>query len=297
MGFLRGGSLVLLSVLLFLGIIVQGLFLTLYLSLGHDSVNSELSAVAFEFIEGKEMLEEISAQRPMLEIYCQNNSELPFSNPLTNTMENISCAELLESPEVFIQNRISKSIEEKYYWAYDCNFFDCIEKTEDPFSLVSKHAQDYWKVKFFSFLIISFLLLLGIFFLTKDKSNFFILSSVLFIASSLIFLKLKFILDVLFVFIFGIGKELGSLSFSSFLELFSVFLTKSSFVFMLFLIIGILFFIIGICIKLIGISSEVSEFIDRFVGWFKKKPNIQSVSQMKSSEKDIKKLAVKRKDS
>lgn len=262
MSFLRGSSLIFLTVLLFLGIIVQGVLLTIYLSLDHEEINPKISAFTLSLLEKNETFSDAN--------YSINSS--------------------------IMEEQIYKTVEEKYYLTYDCNFFDCIEKTEDPFSLVSKHAQDYWKIKFFSFLIISLLLLSGVFLLTKNKSNFFILSSILFVASSLIFLKLKFIFDLFFVFVFGVGKDFGSLSFSSFLELFSVFLTKSSVVFIFFLIIGILFLIIGIGMKLIGISSEVSEFMDKFVGRFRKKPNVQYISQNKFSEKNIKKDNLKKKD-
>ena len=47
--------------------------------------------------------------------------------------------------------------------------------------------------------------------------------------------------------------------------------------------------------KLIGISSEVSEFMDKFFGWFRKKPNVQSISQNKFSEKNIKVSNTKKK--
>jgi hypothetical protein len=268
MGVFRGGLLVLVSIMLFLGILVQGFFLTVYLSLEHDVVSPQITSIAKDLFEKQELPSEF-------------NSSL-------------------------VEEQISNMVEEKYYGSYDCNFFDCIQKTGEPFSLVSKHAQDYWKIKFFYFLIVLFLLLGGVFLLVENKSNFFILSSVLFIVASFVFLKLKLITELLLVPFLKMGDQSGDFSLSLFFNLFSVFLVKSPFVFKVFLGIGILLLIVGVIIKSLGIGFELSGFIERVSGWFKKKetsPTIGSqigeekrfVFKVKSSKKTIKKSATKKK--
>lgn len=231
MGIFRGGLLVAFSVLFFLCLLVQGFFLTVYFSLDYNTLNPQLSSIASELLEGKKI------------------SSLNFGNS---------------------QEQISSTIEEKYYKRYDCKFFDCIQKTNEPFSLVSKHSQDYWKTKFFSGLIVLLVLVIIIFLLVEHKSNFFILSSALFAVASLAFLKLDVLAEFILKPFFSVEDKLGGFS-SSFLELFSVFLVKAPLVFALFLSAGILLLAVGLIMKLFGIGFEISGGINKISEWFKKK--------------------------
>ena len=259
MGVFRGGLLVIFSVLFFLCLLVQGFFLTVYFSLDYNTVNPQLSSVALGLLEKQG-------------IPSQLNSS-------------------------FIQEQVSKMVEEKYYGIYDCKFFNCIQKTNEPFSLVSKHSRDYWQTKFFSSLIVFFILALIIFLLVEHKSNFFILSSALFGLSSLVFLKLDIIAEFILKPFFSVSEKIGDLSFSSFLELFSVFLVKAPLVFVLFLTAGILLLVVGFIIKLFGVGFEISGLINRMSGWFRKKKEVvpvvvkqqtQPTAQVKSSKKNVK---------
>lgn len=243
MGIFRGGFLVIFSVLFLLGLLVQGFFLTVYLSLDYDTLNPQLSSVASDLLEEQGIPSEINSS--------------------------------------FIDEQVSEMIEEKYYQSYDCKFFDCIKKTSDPFSLVSRHAQDYWRTKFFSFLVIPLLLLGAVFLLVENKSNFFFLSSALFAISSFMFLKLEFLAGFILKPFFSIGDKLGDLSFSSFLELFSVFLIKSPVVFVYFLTIGILFLVLGLIMKLFGIGFGISGFFNKVSEMVKKKEEVQPSSEVK----------------
>jgi hypothetical protein len=259
MGVLRGGLLVIVSVLFLLCLVVQGFLLTVYFSLDYNTVNPKLSSVASELLEKQGISSKVNSS--------------------------------------FVQEQVSKMVEEKYYGIYDCNFFDCIQKTNEPFSLVSKHSQDYWKTKFFSSLIVFLVLALIIFLLVEHKSNFFILSSVLLAISSLAFLKLDIVMSTILKPFFSVSERLGDLPFSSFLELFSVFLVRSPLVFSLFLAIAISLFAIGLIMKLFGIGFEISELIEKISGWFKKKKEasvvtkneIQPVVQVKTPKKKVKK--------
>src|SRR4030042_1934878 len=141
MGIIRGGLLWMFIVFFLLALIIQGFFLTVYLSLGYSLIKPEISAIALEMVK-------------------KQNS---------NAAENSSS----------LENQVSAMIEEKYYQDYDCNFIDCFERTRDPFSLVSKHAQDYWRSKFFSFLPVCLILAAMMFILVEKKLNFLLLSSIL----------------------------------------------------------------------------------------------------------------------
>lgn len=282
MSFIRKGVLVVFSFLFFLCLLISGLFLVFYLSLDYDSVNAGLNHVVMGLPEGETILQEISSQKPMFEIYCLDNSEFSFSNPFTNEVENISCVELLDDTEGFINNRISKTIQKKYYDEYDCGFFDCLEKTKDPFSLISKNALNYWKAKFFYSLIALFLLAIIIFLLVENKSNFFILSSLLFAFSSIVLFKLNVIVGIIFDF-FRKSIEIGALSPSLIPEIFSLFLSKSSFVFVVFICVAALFLASGVIMKIFGISL-----------WFKWKSESEPDSKINFSEKDKKTISVKK---
>ncbi len=240
MGILRGGLLVIFSVLFLFSLIVQGFFLTVYLSLDYNSVKPELSLVVSDLIK-----------------------------------EEKNAYEFLEGKEELIENKISEEVGNKYYKEYDCGFWDCIQKTKDPFSLISKNAQDYWKNKFLSFLIVCLVLAVVVFLLVEHKSNFFILSSFIFGLASLCFLKLDGVADLILKPFFSIGEKLGDLPFSSFLELFSVFLAKSSAVFYLFFVIGISFLVIWIIIEVFKAGFEIPIIIEKISGWFKKETDQQ----------------------
>jgi hypothetical protein len=264
MGVFRGGLLVIFSILFLLCLIIQGFFLTVYFSLDYNAVNPQISSVALGLLEKQGVLSQV-------------NSSL-------------------------IQEQVSRMVEEKYYGNYDCNFFDCIKKTNDPFSLVSKHAQEYWKSKFFFFLIVLLVLAVIIFLLVEHKSSFFLLSSALFAISSLPFLKLDVLAEFILKPFFSVSEKIGDLSFSSFLDLFSVFLVKSPVVFVWFLGIAISLFIIWIIIELFKVGFEISVLVTKFSGWFRKsetsiavKQDKQPIAQVQSSKKIAKKPASKKK--
>jgi hypothetical protein len=239
MGVLRGGLLFILGILFFSCILIQGFFLTIYLSLDYNTVKPQISSIASNILE-------------------QQGVSSQFN-------------------ESFVQEQVSTMVEEKYSNNYDCKFFDCIQKTNDPFSLVSKHAQNYWKIKFFSALIIFFILALIIFFLVEHKSNFFLLSSVLFASSSIVFFKLDILAKFILEPFLNVGETVGNLSSSSILNMFSIFWSKSFLVFAWFIGIAIFFLIVWGIMELYEIGFEISR-------WFNKKED-SSVVQVQSSNK------------
>jgi len=285
MGIFRGGLLVIFSVLFFLCLIVQGFFLTVYFSLDYNTVNPQLSSVASGILEKQGIQEKLLENKPMMELYCQNNSEFVFSEPTTNQVFTIPCEDILGDSDVLIKKQISKRVEENYYKSYDCNFFDCVQKTQDPFSLVSKHAQEYWKNKFFSFLIVCLVLVGIIFVLVEHKSNFFLLLSALFAAASFMFFKLDIFAGWILKPFFSIQERLGDLSFSSILEMLSVFLSKSPLIFTWFFGIAILLLGIGLIFKIFGIGFEISALVEKVEKLFKKDSETSVPAEAKKEEK------------
>jgi len=287
MGVFRGGLLVIFSVLFFVCLLVQGLFLIFYFSLDYNSVSPQISSIASEVMQQQGIEQQILEKKPIIEVYCKNNSEFIFSNPNIKKPITISCNEFLENPDNLVQTPVSNLIEDKYYSFYDCNFFDCVQKTQDPFSLVSKHAQDYWKIKSLYLLVVLVLLALLLFILVKSKSNFFILSSVFFLISSFFFLKLEFFVGFIINLFLNVGEGFGGLFPLSFLQIFSIFLDKSKMIFVIFLVIGISLFVIGVIMKIFRWSVELSKVIDKFSGWVKKKKD-SSFKNKKETEPVVK---------
>lgn len=249
MGVFRGGLLVVVSVLLFTSILVQGFLLTIFLSLSYDAVAPQLSSVASEFVEVPE-------------------------------------ASVLKESGQF-DEAVSSMVEEKYYEDYDCNFFDCPEKTSDPFSLFSKHAQDYWRTKFFYALAICLFLMVAVFFLVEHKSNFFLICSVFFILSSFVFLNLEFVVGLILKPFLVIDASDSALF--PFFKLFSFFLSQSSSVFTYFFVIGLLLLGGGLVTKFFGWGFEISNY-------FKKKEESEKIPDSASpatiSPDEIKKSSV-----
>lgn len=249
MGIIRGGLVVIASVLLFVLFVAGNLFLTFGLSLDFETVKPEIAAVVTEMAEDQFGLsEKINEVYPMMVLYCENNSEFVFSEAGETFV--IPCSVILESPEAIIEHGTKSMIEEVYYDEYDCSFLECLTETGEPFFLISKKAQEYFLNKFYLVLAISIVLIGLMILLVEKKSNLPILIGILLSVSSLIFVKL----DSLFSF----SSE------NSYLQFFTIFFTKSTEVFIYSFLIGLSIFIIGIILKLFTVGFKISDLIEKF---------------------------------
>src|SRR3989344_1165995 len=255
MGLIRGGLLVIASVLLFLLFLAGNLFFAFNLSLDYNNVQTELKPIITDIVEKNNLRQNINQEFWVMESYCQNNSEYVFSNENSgdfNYVFSIPCDVVSQGPESVIDYGINSLIEKSYYKDYNCNFWDCF-KQKDPLFLFSKQAQDYWNSKFYLILSLSIVLIILIFLLAEKKSNFpVIIGSLLVLSSMLLKLSSAFFLKL----------ALSTLSFftefdSSF-DMFNFVLVQLNSVILITFIIGIIILAIGIILKLFKVGFKIS---------------------------------------
>jgi len=254
MGLIRGGLLFVVTVLLFLSFLVGNVFLTLNLSLDYDNVQPELTPVIRELAESEIDLNSIVNEKfESMELYCQNNSNSEVSDFVFNEYGYtfvIPCDIVFQGPVVVVDKGIENIVNEIYYKDYDCDFLDCFGRTEMPFFLISAKAKDYWQSKFYFSLLISFVLIGLMFFLVEQKFNLPVVVGILFIISSLPFMKLNWLLSFF--------------SNSLYLQFFTVFFTKAYMVFLITFILGIVILALGIILKFFKFGFWISNLFDKF---------------------------------
>jgi len=245
MGAFRGIGLVIACVLFLVGILAMNSMLTVANSLEYENVQGELKEVIRQVLDEQEHIDHfINKDFSEIERHCLNNTEFVFNYEDSEKEFVIPCDIVSEGSEAVIEYQINSFAEEIYYKEYDCEFWDCLDSSEDGmFVVVSEKAHDYWKNKFYLALLISLILFVLIFLLVEQKSNSFILSGALLITSSLPFIKLENVLSV----------------FSgSFLQFLTVFVSQSYFVF---LKIFIFVLAVGIVWKFFKIGFWIQEKI------------------------------------
>lgn len=247
MGFLRGGLLVIVSILLFLTLLLGNIFLVLSISLQYDNVRDALLPLVQEFVEDKSNLivedfnltEEMEEAQEIMRDYCNNNTDYVFSEGGYTFV--VPCELVNETPETLFEEGIDDIIEQTYYKEYDCSFWDCFGEEGLPFFLISEKAKDYWKEKFYFALVASLILVVLMFFIVGQKQNFPILFGSLLAISSLPLLKLGSLASV-------IGGDAAA-DFTSF------FFSSSGGIFWTLFIIGLVILGIGIAWKILTLDS------------------------------------------
>lgn len=249
MGLIRGGLVVIVSVLLLLTFIVINVFLTLTWSLEYDVVKSEITPIIKELVLSEMNLdEEINRDVEIMNLYCENNSEYVFS--YEEEVFVIPCNIVSQGSDVIFNYGIDSLVSEVYYQDYDCKFLDCLkEDFTSPFFLVSEKSKNYWKNKFYLGLIFSIFLVIVLFFLVEQKQNSLILPGSMMIIASLPFMKLNWLLSFF--------------SDNAFLQFFTFMFSQSYNVFLIFLIIGIIILIAGGVFKLFLIGFKISNFFQK----------------------------------
>ncbi|MFC1710946.1 hypothetical protein ACFLZJ_02205 [Nanoarchaeota archaeon] len=236
MGFIRGGLLVIASIILLILFVIGGVLLVVSLSLTEDNVKTGLTAAATDVIDEQlNIVEELDKEFTIMQDYCVNNTEYVLSYE-GNTVV-IPCTTVSEGLEPVLQQGVEDFVDDIYYKEYDCGFWDCLEKTGSPFFLVSKKAQDYWMGKFWLTFGIAVILILLMLLLVENKVNLPIIVGALLAVSSIPIRKLDWV-----------G---GFISDSSALQVLSIFFTKSQLVFVIVLVLGLLILIAGIVLRLL----------------------------------------------
>jgi len=250
MGLIRGGLLVITSVVLFAFFLIGNSLLVVSNSLEYENIQEELVPVITEIIDEQINLDQIVEDKlPAMESYCVNNSEFVF-NAEGRTLD-ISCGSIEQGNEMIVKEIIEDSVEEVYYQEYDCGFIECLKEQKSiPFFLLSAQTQSYFENKFYIVMLICLGLSALVFLLVESKTNMPILVGALLVVSSLPFLKLDSIA--------------GFFADKSLLQFFTFLFTQSYSVFIKSFILGLVLIAIGIFFKFFNWGFKISEFIGKF---------------------------------
>lgn len=253
----------------------MALFWTLSQSLSYNNVEKQSVVLIKDILkENTDLTKEIHEIYPLMQSYCQNNSNYIFSFE-GNTLD-IPCETALQGEDVIIEESIKDMVHEIYYTEYECSFVDCFKKTSlsgfTPVFLISEKSYNWWNTLFYFSLIISFVLSVLIFFLVNKKTNMPILAGSLLIISSLPFIKLD--------------SLLGLFSNKTFVKFLSIFFSEAYTVSFKILIAGIILLAVGIILKIF----KVGFFISNLISKFEKKPvRIREKQKIQIPKKPIKK--------
>ena len=247
MGIIRGGLLVIVSVLLFVALIFGYLFFTMAWSLNYANVETELGGVIRTSLGEQVGVESlVLGDYSAMQAYCVSYETYVFE--VYDRTLTIPCATVAQGPAAVIDFGITQFIEGIYFSHYDCSFWNCFSEGTLPFFLVSSKAQQYWYSLFiYVLLIIGGLCILG-FLLSEKKSNFFILLSVLVFLAALPFSRLSWL--------FVLGGDVAK-------GLLSVFFSKAYAVFVRGIILGVALLVIGLVLKLFRIGFRIQTIFQK----------------------------------
>jgi hypothetical protein len=264
MGAIRGFFLVIVSVLLLLTLFSSVLLLTLSTSLKYDNLQKESKEIVKGFLANNmDINSTIDKAYPFIQVYCQTNSEYVFnSGGYTIT---VPCSSALEGKTALIDSGVDSLIKGVYYKEYDCEFIKCIQGG-NPLVLISKKSYDFFGNIFKISLAVILLLLVLTFFLIQNKTNLFVLTGILLIISSLPFLKLD-----------GITNLIPDKTVSQIVGLFFSGAYSTS---IKMIIIGAVVLVIGIILKIFKIGFSISDIISKF-----KKPVKKEAKAVKKKSK------------
>jgi len=245
MGIIRGGFLVLFSILLFLSFMVGNTLLTLEFSLKYENVQPQLTSIV-KNISGPDINveEKIKEYLNELEPYCMNNTEYVFSvegNSFTIPCDIINQKE----NDSLIDRGFNEAVKQIYYKEYNCSFWDCLGESEIPLFLISAKAQRYWQEKFYISVALSFVLFVLVFLLTVRKYNAFFIAGIFLTVSSFPFWKLNQLFSKI------LSGEIA--------QFVGIFISKSQAVFLICFIFGIVLLILGGLMKAFRIGMKIYE--------------------------------------
>ncbi len=154
MGVIRGGLLIVVSVILFVIVLLGSTFYVLSLSLEYDNVQKEFCDVAKNLTESRfNLIEEnfnftieMERAKDFMREHCQNETSYVFASGGYTFVLPCSLLEYdNQSPQAFIDAGIDSIIYNIYYYNYNCDFWDCFKKTKLPLFLISEKAKNYWQ--------------------------------------------------------------------------------------------------------------------------------------------------------
>jgi len=268
MGIIRGGLLVIASVVLFILFLAGNTLFTLSLSLDYETIRPELISVVKETLGEKMDFNRVIEERmDEMSLYCQNNSEYVFSDAETGRVFEVSCETVAQGSEA-IADKILDDFVHGIYNGQE-------ESVNFNFASLENSITSY----FYYSLIAILILFIFVFLLAEAKSNAFILAGSLLVISALPFIKIE-------QFLKWIPFELA--------EHFIIFFSQAYSVFLISLIVGLVLLTLGIVMKFFGIGFKISEFFSKFS---KEKNNTSQSSKNQISEEPAKKSVSKKSNS
>ncbi|MCK4553252.1 hypothetical protein KAT80_03540 [Candidatus Pacearchaeota archaeon] len=253
MGLIRGGLLVVVSVLLFVVFLAGNVLWTLDKSLDYETIKPELVSIVKEVIEDEININEVVGEEfEKMQVYCLNNSEYVFSHDESGRVFEVGCEVVAQGSDAVIEHAIEDFVEEIYHGKAEESMFD--------FAKLKESINSYFYIALAAALVLFVL----VFFLAEAKSNSFIIAGSLLVISSLPFIKIE---QFLFWVPFGFAKH------------FTVFFSKAYTVFLISLITGLIVLGIGIVMKFFGVGFKLFDF-------FSKIKSKEKVVKKQSSMKD-----------
>ncbi len=271
MGAIKGIFLVIVSVLLFLSLFATIIFGILSASINYDNVQNKSISIVHDFLQKNGNITSVISQNyPLVKAYCQNNSEYVFS--AEGYVFNISCSNVLDGQNKFIDEGIKSLIYRVYYAEYNCNFLDCFKSDEIPVFLISEKMHNSLLQKFRILIALSFVLFILLFLLVQKRPNSFILLGIFFVIPSILFIKMDIFLN--------------SFSNKVVMQFLELFLSQSFSIALKVLIAGIIFIVLGITFKIFNLGFFISNLISKIkseqIG--KQKPTISKKPVKKTSK-------------
>lgn len=275
MGLIRGGLLVIVSVLFFVGLLVGGLFYTLNSSLEYENVKIQIYDLANKTLSEKLSTKQILDKNlDQLKIYCKNNSFYALNKSEMNIKVNISCESISQGEEAITQEFLNESVEQIYYTSYDCTILKCLEDKDKYFFFVSLQFKEEIASKLYMIYICLFVLIILIFILAKKKHNAFFVTGILFVIASLPFLKLESLFSFL-------GESALSVT--------NIFFSKSYLVFIRMIIIGASILIVGFLFRFFELGFKISNMIQKIKGKDSTSKEEETSSKLGQSKEEDKK--------
>lgn len=196
MGLIRGGLFTIVVVVLFFSLLVGNVLLFCSMSLDYDNLKDSLVPVVRELVsEEIGGFEEGSEDFVHLQQVCETDSEVHIDDVDVGdlTAPPVPCSVVAEGPDAILGFFVEEMVDDVYNKKYECSFFDCPSENGIPLFLISKHTKDYCQSKFFYALVLSLILISGIFFLVVNKFNWPIVVGAVLIFAALPLLLINFI--------------------------------------------------------------------------------------------------------
>ena len=282
MGVLRGGFVVILSVVFFLAIFLSNAFLNLTWALEFQTLQPNLENYANGMVNETGIRDQLVDNIQGIEYYCMTHTNYVFVQNQFSL--EIPCTVVDGGVDKIISYGIDQLIENIYYEEYDCEFWNCIKESDQPLVLISEKAKNYWFDKFKLALWISIIAFALLFIFSRDKGWAVMWSGIMVMLSAFIFKKFGWVFS----------KLLPNISI---LDILKVFLSKSQNVFIIMMVVGGFLFVMGVILKFFKVGFSFSKiFKKKEIKEPLSKEELESAVKNAMNEKKISKKKSKKKD-